>query len=63
VHLAPGGQTLYLGQLSEETLQRRFGLFSFWRAAPLQTPMLEPIRQALAPLEQKQVGEGLLLVR
>jgi membrane protein DedA with SNARE-associated domain len=63
VHLAPGGQTLYLGQLSEETLRRRFGLFSFWRAVPLQTPLLEPIQQALAPLEQKRVGDGLLLVR
>ncbi|NNL05934.1 MAG: hypothetical protein HKO85_11660 [Xanthomonadales bacterium] len=61
--LTPSGQTLYLGQLSEEVLRRRFWLFSYWRAVPLQESMIGPIRAALGPLEQKIVGEDLLLVR
>ena len=62
-HLDPSGQPLYLGQLSEELMRRRFRLFSYWRAVPLQQPMLDPIRQALEPLEQQVVNDGLLLVR
>ena len=34
VRLMPGGQVLYLGQLSEEELVQRFGLFSYWRSRP-----------------------------
>jgi hypothetical protein len=63
VRLMPGGQALYLGQLSEEELVQRFGLFSYWRAAPMREELQQPIREALGSLEQKQVAGGLLLVR
>lgn len=63
VRLSPGGQILYLGQMSEELLDRRFGLFSYWRAVPIEHELLVPIRDALAPLEQKSVAQNLLLVR
>jgi len=63
VRLSPGGQILYLGQMSEELLDRRFGLFSYWRAVPIEHELLVPIREALVPLEQKAVTKDLLLVR
>ncbi|MBT8059757.1 MAG: VTT domain-containing protein [Gammaproteobacteria bacterium] len=63
VRLAPGGQVLYLGQLSEEELVQRFGLFSYWRSRLLSAALRVPLRQALTGLEQQLVEEDLLLVR
>ena len=63
MRLAPGEQVLFLGQISEELLDRRFGLFSYWRAVPLEYEPLIPIREALAPLEQKAATPELLLIR
>jgi hypothetical protein len=63
VRLMPGGQVLYLGQMSEEELVQRLGLFSYWRAAPMREELQQPILAALASLEQKRVAGGLLLVR
>jgi hypothetical protein len=63
VRLMPGGQTLYLGQLSEERLVQRFGLFSYWRSTAVEADRFGPIRQPLSLLEQKQVDQGLLLIR
>lgn len=63
VRLAPQGQVLYLGQMAEEVLDRRFGLFSYWRAVPLEHRLSVSIRESLAPLEQKSVQPDLLLIR
>ena len=63
LRLMPGQKTLYLAQLSEEQLVQRLGLFSYWRAVPLSSPQLEPIREALELLDQKLVDQGLLLLR
>ncbi|MEE4216092.1 MAG: VTT domain-containing protein [Xanthomonadales bacterium] len=63
VRLMPGGQVLYLGQVAEEVLDRRFGLFSYWRAVPVEHQLIVPIQEALAPLEQKAVREDLILFR
>jgi undecaprenyl-diphosphatase len=63
VRLMPGGQALYLGQMSEEELVQRLGLFSYWRAAPMREELQQPILEALGSLEQKQVAGGLLLIR
>ena len=63
VRLMPSNRTLYLGQISEEILVQRFGLFSYWRAANLEQPVRESLLQALAPLQKKEVGAGLVLLR
>jgi membrane protein DedA with SNARE-associated domain len=63
VRLQPGGQTLYLAQLSEELLVQRFGLFSYWRSLPLGAVDLQPMRQVFKPLEQKLEQGDLLLLR
>ncbi len=63
VRLMPGKRILYLAQLSEEQLVQQLGLFSYWRSVPLSIPQLEPLRQILHELEQKQEKEGLLLLR
>lgn len=63
VRLMPDGQALYLGQLSEELLVQRLGLFSHWRATPMGEEFQQPVREALASLEQRQVEGGLLLMR
>ena len=61
--VAPGGQEVYLGQVTEEILIQRLGLFSYWRATPPQPAQIEGVLRALEPLEQRIVDEGLLLVR
>jgi undecaprenyl-diphosphatase len=63
VRLMPGGQALYLGQLSEEELVQRLGLFSYWRASPMREELQQPVLEALGSLQQKRVADGLLLVR
>ena len=63
VRLVPGGQVLYLGQLSEEVLVQRFGLFSFWRSTAVDRSRFGPIREPLESLDQKLVAEKLLLIR
>jgi undecaprenyl-diphosphatase len=63
VRLMPGGQVLYLGQLSEEELVQRLGLFSYWKAAPMREELQQPILEALGSLQQRRVADGVLLLR
>jgi len=63
VRLQPGGQPLYLGQFSEELLVQRFGLFSYWKSAPMSEALQRELRAALDSLEQKTVTGDLLLIR
>jgi membrane protein DedA with SNARE-associated domain len=63
IRLVPGGQALYLGQLSEELLVQRFGLFSYWKSSPMSVDLQRSVRELLGGLEQKQVDGGLLLLR
>jgi hypothetical protein len=59
----PGERVLYLGQISEEVLRQRFGLFSYWRASSPDQKHMRPILDALNTLEQKQAQPGLVLLR
>jgi len=61
--LTPGEQVLYLGQLSEEVLVQRLGLFSYWRSTAVDHNRFKPIREPLNSLDQKIVAEELLLIR
>jgi hypothetical protein len=63
VRLLPGSAVLYLGQMSEELLVQRFGLFSYWKSSPMTTDLKRPIRVLLGDLEQKEVDGDVLLVR
>jgi len=63
VRLEPGGQVLYLAQLSEEQLVQRLGLFSYWRSTSIDQDRFGPLRDPLSSLEQKRVDNDLLLIR
>jgi membrane protein DedA with SNARE-associated domain len=63
VRLEPGGQVLYLVQLSEEVLVQRLGLFSYWRSTSVDQSHFSPLRDPLSSLEQKRVDDNLLLIR
>ena len=63
IRLQPGDQVLYLGQMSEELLVQRFGLFSYWKSFPMSAQLQRPIRELLGDLQQKDTAGGLLLVR
>jgi membrane-associated phospholipid phosphatase len=63
VRLEPGGQVLYLAQLSEELLVQRLGLFSYWRSTSVDQSHFGPLGNPLSSLEQKRVGDDLLLIR
>ena len=63
VRLLPEHQALYLGQLSEEQLVQRFGLFSYWRSVPGSDSDMGWVREALGALDQKIEQGNLLLLR
>jgi membrane protein DedA with SNARE-associated domain len=63
VVLDPQKQALYLAQVSEEQLVQRLRLFSFWRSAPFDLGGMQPLREELGELEEKIVGDNLLLLR
>ena len=63
VRLLPERQALYLGQLSEEELVQRFGLFSYWRSVPGSDSDMSWVREALGELDQKIEQGQLLLLR
>jgi membrane protein DedA with SNARE-associated domain len=63
IRLMPGSQVLYLGQLSEEMLVQRFGLFSYWRSIAADSSKFPYIRESLDRLDQKSAAENLLLIR
>lgn len=63
VRLLPGEVVLYLGQLSEETLVQRLGLFSYWRPGPLDAPRQWEVLGDLPGLEARRAESGLLLLR
>jgi len=63
VRLEPGGQMLYLAQLSEEVLVQRLGLFSYWRSTSVGKDQFRSLLAPLSSLEKKQVDENLLLIR
>lgn len=63
IRLMPGSQVLYLGQLSEEMLVQRFGLFSYWRSIAADSSKFPYIRESLGGLDQKSAAENLLLIR
>jgi membrane protein DedA with SNARE-associated domain len=63
VRLLPQRQALYLGQLSEEQLVQRFGLFSYWRSVPGSDSDMRWAREALGELDQKSEQGQLLLLR
>jgi len=50
VRLVPGGQFLYLRQLSEEVLLQRFGLFSFWRSTAVERSRFGPMHRMYSSL-------------
>jgi membrane protein DedA with SNARE-associated domain len=63
IRLMPGEHALYLGQLAEELLVQRFGLFSYWKSSPMSPGLQRSVRDLLGPLDQKQVEGGVLLLR
>lgn len=63
VRLLPEHQALYLGQLSEEQLVQRFGLFSYWRSVPGSGSDMSWVREALGELDQNIEQGPLLLLR
>jgi len=63
VRLLPQRKALYLGQLSEEQLVQRFGLFSYWRSVPGSDSDMRWVREALGELDQKIEQGKLLLLR
>jgi hypothetical protein len=63
VRLSPSDQVIYLGQLAEETLVQRIGLFSYWRAAPIQSSHIGSIREVMSEFDQKPAMRDLILIR
>ncbi|MGH8033589.1 MAG: VTT domain-containing protein [Lysobacterales bacterium] len=63
LRLEPGGQGVYLAQISGEHLEQRLGLFSYWSSTPYDAQKLRPLRKELGGLLQKEASPDLLLLR
>jgi hypothetical protein len=63
IRLMPGRQVLYFGQLAEETLMQRFGLFSYWKAVQMSRPLQQQVEDLLPDFDLKRVTGGLVLIR
>jgi len=61
--LKPGGQTVFLGQVSGEVLVQRMKVFSYWRATPALKTSLEQLEAETKGLQTRTVGDGFLLIR
>lgn len=59
----PGHRPLYLAQFSEEILQKRLGLFSHWRAFPVESQYWKKLERDLSGFEVRTAEDQLLLVR
>jgi len=60
--LRPGGQVLYLGQVSREELVQRLWLFSYWRAQPLASGRLAELARDLPGIRERQPHPELVLM-
>ena len=63
VRLIPGGETVYLGQVSTEALVQRLKVFSYWRATPALKDSVTQLQGEAAALQTSRVSENLLLIR
>ena len=61
--LMPGRQVLYLGQLSEEALVQRLGLFSYWKSVEMSRPLQQQVEDLLAGFDWKRVDGEVVLIR
>ena len=61
--LNPGGQTVYLGQITREVMVQRMMFFSYWRAKPAPEEVLGQLEVEAQGLETREVEGGLLLIR
>ena len=61
--LMPGRQVLYLGQLSEEALVQRLGLFSYWKSVEMSRPLQQQVEDLLAGFDWKRVDGEMVLIR
>ncbi len=63
LRLSPGGDTVYLVQISDEELVQRFRLISYWRSASIGSDALPKARALFSGLEVRDTGSGIVLVR
>ncbi|MGA9574029.1 MAG: VTT domain-containing protein [Lysobacterales bacterium] len=60
--LIPGGQTVYVGEISAEALVQRLKVFSYWRAMPALKDSLEQLQTEATAFRTRKVREDLLLI-
>jgi membrane protein DedA with SNARE-associated domain len=63
VRLQPGGQAVYLGQLTQEVLVQRMLFFSYWSAKPATQANLDQLMQEAGSMQTRQAADSLLLIR
>jgi len=63
VRLRPGGQVVYLGQITRETLVQKLGLFSYWSVIPAGPEVLSQLLLETSVLQVRRASAGMLLIR
>jgi hypothetical protein len=63
VRLAPGGQAVYLGQVTTEVLVQRMKVFSYWSAIPVSQTYLEQLFNEPEGMQVRWEDNSFLLIR
>lgn len=61
--LKPGGETVFLGQISREVMVQRLMFFSYWRAGPASSESLARFKEEVDVLQVRREDGGFLLIR
>jgi membrane-associated phospholipid phosphatase len=62
IRLKPGGQVVYLGQISTDVLVQRLGVFSYWRAIPAEDESVSGLLEELSSMLLKQIDRSMILI-
>ena len=61
--LVPSGQPVYLGQVANEVLVQRMGIYSYWSAAPVLGDSIQVLQEEARGMPVKRVDKSMLLLR
>ena len=63
VRLMPSGQAVYLGQVANEALVQRMGVYSYWSAIPVSESAIRRLDEETQGLQTRWAEQSMLLLR
>ncbi len=63
VRLEPSGQAVYLGQVANEVLVQRMGVYSYWSATPVSKDVIQQLEEETLGLQSRWGDKTMLLLK